>query len=67
MIKTTLFSTHLILVPLVKKYQDRYTTQISQKEKMEYLMVLDHMHLILKDYRAQNERFHSTVHIIPDI
>ena len=59
-----LFSTHLTLVPLVKKYQDRFTTQISQKNG---IFEGTPIKPILKDFRAENERSQSTAHIIPYI
>ena len=61
-IKKTLFSTHTTLVPLVKKYQHMLTTKISQKSG---ILERTPRKPILKIFRAENKRFHSTAHIIP--
>ena len=62
MIKKTRFSTHLTLVQLVKKYQDRLTTQIFQKNG---IFEGTPIKPILNDLRAQNECFYPAVYIIP--
>ena len=59
-----MFSTHLTLFQLEKKFQDKLTTQISQKKGMFEGTPIKS---ILKDFGADNERFHSTAHIIPSI
>ena len=65
-INRMLFSTDLTLVPLVKKYQDRLATQISQKNGI-FEGRPTPIKPILKDFCAQNESFHSMVHITPYI
>ena len=48
--------------PTCKKYQDRLTTQTSQKNGIFEGTPLKP---ILKEIRAKSESFHSMVHIIP--
>ena len=60
-IKKTLFSTHLTLCPLVKKYQHMLTTKICQQNR---ILERNPKKPILKIFRAGNKHFHSTAHII---
>ena len=62
MLKKTLFSTHLTLVPLVKKYQHMLTPKISHKNG---ILERTPIKPILEIFRAENKRFHPTVHSIP--
>ena len=49
-IKRTMFSTRLAYVPLVNKYEDRLTTQISH---LKNGIFEEYLKPILKDFRAQ--------------
>ena len=61
--KSAVFHT-LDCSPTCEKYQDRFTTQISQKNE---IFEGTSIKPILKISRAENERFNSTAHKIPYI